>query len=264
MEKQSLVVLTTDFGYQGPFAGIMQGVMLEINPSLKFVNLTHGIKPHNILQAAYVLGACYSFFPEDAIHLIVVDPGVGSNRKSLLVKSQKYCFIAPDNGVLSAIFQQEKGHDIYELDIEKFVKGDISSTFHGRDVFAPAAAFFSLNRDPNLLGHKVKSCVRVNLPEPKKINSQAFSGEIIYIDHFGNLITNLSDQFLGQNLGNLPIKIKVGPYKISGLKSHYSEACPGEISALINSWNNLEIFMVSANAADFLKVQIGDIVEITA
>lgn len=264
MEKKSLIILTTDFGFHGPFVGIMQGVMLGINPFLDFVHLSHGIKQYNILQAAYVLGASYPFFPAGAIHLIVVDPGVGSDRKFLLVKSKKYSFFAPDNGVLSVIFQKEKEYDVYQLDTEKFINGKISSTFHGRDVFAPAAALFSLNHDPGLLGHKVESCVRINLPEPQKVSLRTFSGEIIYIDHFGNLISNFSDQFISQHIGNKPIKTKIGSCQISGLKSHYAGAGFNEISALINSWNNLEIFLPSASAAEFLKAKVGDIVEINA
>ena len=115
MAKKPLITLTTDFGYQDSFVGIMQGVMLGINPSLQFVHLTHGIEPQNILQAIYVFGSAYSYFRAGTIHLIVVDPGVGSKRRSLLVKSKKYCFIAPDNGVLSAVFQKERGQEIYQL-----------------------------------------------------------------------------------------------------------------------------------------------------
>ena len=262
MSKKSLITITTDFGYSDPFVGIMQGVMLGINPSLKFVHLTHDIEAHNILQAVYVFRSAYSFFPEGTIHLIVVDPGVGSNRKALLVKSEKYCFIAPDNGVLSAVFQQEKGLEIYQIDPDKFASRTISSTFHGRDVFAPAAALFSLNNDPAKLGQKTKSCKKIDLPLPRKADKNSYSGEVVYIDRFGNLITNFSHQFISQNMGNRDIEIKIGPRKISGLTSHYSGTKSGDIGALINSWNNLEIFIPSASAADFLKTSVGDVVEI--
>lgn len=263
MSKKSLITLTTDFGYQDPFVGIMQGVMLGINPSLQFIHLTHKIKPQNILQAVYVFGSAYSYFPAGTIHLIVVDPGVGSKRKALLVKSEKYCFIAPDNGVLSVVFQKEKGLEIYQIDPKKFVTEKVSSTFHGRDIFAPAAALFSLNHNPAELGHEVQDCEKIDLPVPRKTDKHNFSGEVIYIDRFGNLITNFSDQFLNQNISQKPIKIKIGLYEIMGLKSHYSEANTKEISTLINSWNNLEIFLPSASAAGFLRAQVGDEVKIT-
>ncbi len=262
MVIKPLITLTTDFGYQDPFVGIMQGVMLGINPSLQFIHLTHEIEAHNVLQAVHVFDSAYSFFPAGTIHLIVVDPVVGSKRKSLLVKSEKYCFVAPDNGVLSAVFQKEKGLEIYQLDPEKFVSGKISFTFHGRDVFAPAAALFSLNQDPAMLAHRVESCEKIDLPLPRKIDTDSFSGEVIYIDRFGNLITNFSEQFMSKNVHRRPVKIKIGSCLISGLKSHYSEANPREVSALLNSWNNLEIFLPSANAANFLKAQEGDLVEI--
>ena len=194
----------------------------------------------------------------------MVDPGVGSKRRSLLVKSEKYCFICPDNGVLSAAFQKEKEVEIYQIDPEKFVTGKVSSTFHGRDIFAPAAALFSLNHDPAQLGHQVQSCKKIDLPLPREIDRNNFLGEIIYIDRFGNLITNFSECFLNQNFGNAEIKIKISSHSITGLKSYYAGAPPEEISALINSWNNLEIFLPSASAADFLKTRVGDKVEITA
>ena len=263
MEKRSLITLTTDFGNKEPFVGIMQGVMLGINPFLQFVDLSHGIEPHNILQAAYVIDAAYSFFPAGTIHLVVVDPDVGSNRKILMVKSHKYCFVAPDNGVLSTILNKEKKYEIYQLDPEKFITGEISATFHGRDIFAPAVAYFSLNQAPTLLGHKVDSPIELNLPIPKKVGSHSFSGEIIHIDRFGNLISNFSSQFLRENIGKQAIKIKIGPYMISGLEPHYSNARPGEISALINSWNNIEIFLNLDSAAKFLKAKVGNVVEIT-
>tara|TARA_B100000315_G_scaffold43532_1_gene38469 strand:+ start:960 stop:1757 length:798 start_codon:yes stop_codon:yes gene_type:complete len=262
MAKKSLITLTSDFGYSDPFVGIMQGVMLGINPSLRFIHLTHDIEAHNILQAVYVFETAYSYFPAGTIHLIVVDPGVGSKRKFLLVKSEKYCFIAPDNGVLSAVFQKEKGLEIYQIDPEKFVSGKISSTFHGRDIFAPAAGLFSLSHDPAKLAHRVENCKKIDLPLPKKIDTHSFSGEVIHIDRFGNLITNFSERFISQNINQKPIKIKIGHCLITSLKSYYSEANPQEVSALINSWNNIEIFLLSANVADFLKVRVGDGVEI--
>lgn len=262
MSKKTFITLTTDFGCQDPFIGIMQGVMLGINPSLQFIHLSNNVETHNILQAVYVFGSAYSYFPAGTIHLIVVDPGVGSERKALLVKSKKYCFIAPDNGVLSAVFQKEKGLEIYQIEPDKFVKGTIRSTFHGRDIFAPAAALFSLKHDPKELGHKIKSCEKIRLPLPRKTGIQSFSGEVIYIDRFGNLITNFSEQFLNENIGQKPLKIKLASSLITGLKSHYAEADPNEISALINSWNNLEIFLPSANASNFLKARIGNEVEI--
>ena len=262
MAKKSLITLTSDFGYRDPFVGIMQGVMLGINPSLQFIHLTHDIEAHNILQAVYVFETAYSYFPAGTIHLVVVDPGVGSKRKSLLVKSEKYCFIAPDNGVLSAVFQKEKGLEVYQIDPEKFISGKVSFTFHGRDIFAPAAGLFSLSHDPAKLAHRVESFKKIALPYPQKIDTHSFSGEVIYIDRFGNLITNFSERFMCQHIDRKPIKIKIGSCVITGLKSHYSEANPREVSALINSWNNIEIFLSSANAADFLKTRVGDVVEI--
>ena len=214
------------------------------------------------MQTAYVIGNAYSFFPADTVHLIIVDPGVGSNRKPLLVKSENFCFIAPDNGVLSVIYKKEKMLDIYELDPEKFISQKVSLTFHGRDIFGPAAAFFSLNQDPTLLGHETGSCIKIDIPLPRRIEPNRFLGEVIYIDRFGNLMSNFSDQFINQNIGNRPIKIKIGSHLITGLKSHYSEAHTNEISALINSWDNIEIFLPSANAAEFLNARVGDVIEL--
>ncbi len=263
MKKSPLITLTSDFGSQEPFVGIMEGVMLGINPSIKFIHLSHEIKPHNILQALYLFGSAYSYFPAGTIHLIVVDPGVGSNRKIILAESKKYCFLAPDNGVLSAVFQKEKELSIYQLTPEKFITEKVSSTFQGRDIFAPTAALLSLNNDPASLGNKIDSAVTIKLPLPKKVSTDQFEGEIVYIDRFGNLISNFSDQFLSQNIGKKKTTMKIGSHSISGLKSHYSEASPKEISAIINSWNNLEIFLKEESAADFLNAQVGSPIEIS-
>ena len=257
-----LITLTTDFGRIDPFVGVMKGVILSIIPNAEIVDLTHEIEPQNTLQAAWVLKSAYSYFPQKTIHLVVVDPGVGSSRRALAVIAEKYYFIGPDNGVLTPALNNSK--KIYELDNKRYFLKTISSTFHGRDIFAPAAAWIGKGTPLTKMGKKIKDPLNLDLTEPF-IQEKKMVGEIVYIDHFGNLISNISSQVLksfsrGKNKN---LRIQLGGRKIANWTDYYSQCEPGALGTIVNSWDLLEVFCRGGNAAKKLKQKIGSPISVS-
>ncbi len=251
----AVITLTTDFGLEDPFVGIMKGVILNVCPAARLIDITHQIEPQNILQAAWVLKAAHTYFPKNSVHLVVVDPGVGSERRPIAVKTRSAFFVAPDNGVLTPVL--DKSAAIYELTKQKYFLKDISSTFHGRDVFAPAAAWIAKGTALSKMGSKITDPQTLTLPQPE-LKKNGITGEIIYSDRFGNLTTNIPADLVhsfSQRVDNMTIQ--VGKTRIKGLVSSYSQGKPGELGCLINSWGNLEIFCRESNAAKKLKVAAG-------
>jgi len=259
----AIITLTTDFGLSDAYVAEMKGVILGINPDVHFVDICHTIKPQNISQAAFVLHTAYRFFPERTIHLVVVDPGVGSDRHAVLLHTSFADFIAPDNGVLSYIVQEvsekpvtgeavnlKKGTTAISLTNSTYWRERVSSTFHGRDIFAPIAAHLSMGRSPEDFGVKLDTMVTIPLLYPHKTQN-GMTGHIIHIDSFGNLITNFKEQDLpGKN-----IIISVGGKRIHGLSRTYQDS-PGLLS-LIGSHGYLEISLKNGSASDFLGVGTG-------
>ena len=250
-----IITLTTDFGLADPFVGTMKGVILNIAPSARIIDITHGIEPQNILQAALTLEAAHPYFPKNAVHLVVVDPGVGSERRPIAVKTKSTTFVGPDNGVLTPAITPSSR--IYELDNKKYFLPEISSTFHGRDVFAPAAAWIAKGTPLSKMGHKITDPHLLQLPQPE-VKKNKITGEIVYIDHFGNLISNVSSDLLNTTF-NLtdPLTLKIGKTRIPDFASHYSQCRKGDIGCLINSCDKVEIFCRNGNAAKNLKCRVG-------
>ncbi len=266
-----IITLTTDFGLDDPFVGIMKGVILKIAPEARLIDITHNIEPQNIAQAALVLESSYSYFPQGTVHMLVVDPGVGGNRRPLAVNSRGHYFVAPDNGILSPVLDKEA--QCFELTEKKFFLESISNTFHGRDVFAPSAAWIAQGKDLSDLGGKISDPQTLDVPQPI-IEGKTIRGQIIYIDRFGNLTTNIGVDLLQKHLGpNQKPVVHIGGKKITGLCASYSEnsensenseAPEGQASALVNSWNRLEIFIREDNAAEKLRLRVGDAVSVDA
>ena len=194
-----LIALLTDFGTKDYFVGAMKGAILSINAPARIVDITHDIEPQNIRAASFTLRACYRDFPAKTIFAAVVDPGVGSDRKAVLVETNDYYFIAPDNGLLSFVFNQPENYKIFELTNEEFFARRVSATFHGRDVFAPIAAHLSKSVAPHSFGARTESFVRFEETEPRRISTGEIEAEIIHADRFGNLITNLTSDDLPEN-----------------------------------------------------------------
>ena len=259
MKQTGIITLTTDFGLSDPFVGIMKGVMLGINPLIKFIDISHLIEPQNIIQAYYTLKFSYKYFPSGTIHLSVVDPGVGSERRPILIESKDYFFIGPDNGIFSFIFKDDPSVNIIELTEKKFFLPSLSQTFHGRDIFASVAGWLSNDAKPYEFGIPINNPAILKTPEPD-IGKEKISGEVIHIDRFGNLIINISEaQFHSLVNGrDGKVRIRIKNFIISSLCKSYSEAVAQKPSSIINSWGLLEIFIKNGNASKKLKIKKGN------
>lgn len=251
------VSLLTDFGHKDNFVGIMKAVILKINPQAKIVDISHEVKPGHILEAALLLKSAFKYFPKGTVHLAVVDPGVGTKRKKLLVKTRDYIFIAPDNGILSLALKEERPIKIIELTKAKYFLKPVSDTFHGRDIFAPVAAHASREESIERFGRKIKSIKNLDLPRPKA-GANALRGEIIYIDRFGNLTSNITGEAFKSFIKNRRFKICIQGEEINALSHSYSQAANSRWPvALINSFGYLEIAVPGASALACLSANIG-------
>ncbi|NIO09382.1 MAG: hypothetical protein GTO40_15770 [Deltaproteobacteria bacterium] len=256
-----MITLTTDFGYKDAFVGTMKGVILGINPKVTIVDLSHGIPPQDIMAGAMVLSGAVPSFPAGTIHVAVVDPGVGSERRPILVQSDQEYFIGPDNGIFSLVMKGKKPRQTVELSAEKYHLEPKSATFHGRDVFAPVAAHLSQGLAPSKLGNPIGDLIRLPWPEVTTKKS-TISGEVIYVDGFGNLVTNIREDMLAP-FAEACLSVSVGRFRIPGLSSSYSTVREGEKVAVLNSWRFLEIAVRNGSAAKQLGKSVGAGVEVS-
>lgn len=273
----SVITLTTDFGVDDAYVATMKGVILSINPEANIVDITHSIEPQNIRQAAFILDYSYRYFPKKTVHVAIVDPGVGSERRGIVLKTPSALFVAPDNGVLSYVInelssnedltvQYSKDQDLVTLGNgfeaiaitePRFWRHPVSTTFHGRDIFAPVAAALSLDISPYELGEKITSLQIFPIPKPFVDYQGNLAGNVLYVDHFGNLITNIKKS----DLPGKDILIEAAGHSIQGITNYYAE---GEgLMAIIGSSGYLEISLKNGNAADFLNIGIGDEIKVT-
>lgn len=254
-----LITLLTDFGTKDYFAASMKGVILTINPAARIIDITHDIPPYRIDEASYCLQACYRTFPEGTVHVVIVDPGVGSSRRPILVKTARYYFVAPDNGVLTPTLEAERDVQVWHLENPRFRLESAGATFHGRDLFAPAAAWLSKGEEIASFGRPIHDPVKLVLPQPI-VENKAICGRIVYVDGFGNLISNISRTDLDLMDVGLPrnrLRLRVGESTIQGMVGSYSDGVPGMLQALINSNGKVEIFMKEQRAADNLHGGVG-------
>ncbi|MEC4680936.1 MAG: SAM-dependent chlorinase/fluorinase [Nitrospirota bacterium] len=260
----SLVTLLTDFGETDYFVPSMKGVMLGINPQVRLVDLTHRIPPHGIEQAAFFLKSCYQYYPDGTVHVVVVDPDVGSDRRALLVSTARYFFVAPDNGVLSYIFKEEASVEVRAIENKQYRLDSAGATFDGRDLFAPSAAWLTKGQMPGSYGRLIHD--HVTLPDnPPKMHQQVLQGHIMYIDHFGNAITDITSTEM-ETFRSVTKQecagLTVGDITIKGLKTYYGEGATGFPEILINSNGHLEIFIKQGCAADRCELHVGQNVEL--
>ena len=260
----SLVTLLTDFGERDYFVPSMKGVMLGINPQVRIVDLSHGIPAHHVEQASFVLGSCYQYFPDGTIHVVVVDPGVGSGRRGLLVSTSRHFFLAPDNGVLSHVLREETGVEVRVIENKQYRLDSAGATFDGRDVFAPCAAWLSKGQSPGSFGRLIYD--QVMLPDlPPKMEQDALVGRLIYIDQFGNGISNITaadiETFRTVMKRNYA-GIRIGRYTMKDIKTHYGEGAQGLPELLFNSNGYLEVFVKQGRAVDRCELKIGQPVEV--
>jgi len=260
-----LITLLTDFGDRDSFVASMKGVILTINPHATLVDLSHHVPPHSVEDAAYILKSCYRYFPDGTVHMAVVDPGVGSARRAITVKSARYFFLAPDNGVLSYIFDDEQPVEVREINQRKFRRESPGRTFDGRDLFAPAAARLAKQEPFESYGPVIGDYQTFPIAQPHW-EQATLVGEIVYGDRFGNLITNLAQQHLEEVrlvAKGRQLSILIGKRIIEGLVESYSEGMAEKPSALINSDGKLEVFLKEASAADLLQVGRGARIEVS-
>lgn len=251
-----IITLTTDFGYQDPFVGIMKGVIYGINPTATVVDLTHGVAPQDVTGGALTLAAAVDFFPPGAIHVAVVDPGVGSRRRAILVETHRAFYVGPDNGLLSLGVERQRLIRVVHLSNPTYHLQPTSTTFHGRDLFAPAAAHLSAGVAPDELGRTVESFEGLGMPKPQRHVAGRIAGEVIYIDGFGNLTTNIRPEDLELfDLTN--VSVRIGDRVIRGLSVNYASAGIGNYLALLNSWRLLEISRCNGSAEAGLAARVG-------
>lgn len=249
----SVVTLTSDFGEASPYVAAMKGVLLSINPAVRILDLSHRIPPQDIRHAAFFLAAALPEFPPCAIHVVVVDPGVGSERALLYVELDGRRLLAPDNGCWTELARGASVPPrVIRLANARYWRPTISATFHGRDILAPCAGHLSLGVDPSALGPEVHEWVRLELPS-MSVQSNGWSGEVIFVDSFGNLLTNLP----GKLLVETSARLFVGNEEVTRRVRTYAEAEPGTIVALQSSTELLEIAVVQGNAAARLRVSVG-------
>jgi hypothetical protein len=260
--QSGIITLITDFGLDDFFVGAMKGVILSINPSATIVDLTHTMKPHDIPAAAFTLAQAYRAFPHGTIHVVVVDPGVGSARKPLLVASRQFAFVGPDNGVFSFIYEQGEAEAVIQITSEHYFRKPVSQTFHGRDIFAPVAAWLSRGLNPDGFGHRITEYVKCDLPQPHMIGPTHIRGQVIHIDRFGNLITNLTGNQLTAKILDAGIELVVADHTIGTIQTHFAENPSGEPFALFGSTGRLEIAVYLDSAEKLLNASIGTPVDV--
>ena len=276
-----LITITTDFGTADPYVGVMKGVILSIDPRASIVDISHHIQPQSILEGAFIIGSSHRFFPKGTVHVVVVDPGVGTSRSALLLVTPSASFLAPDNGVLSYILRDgfRQGPEVsegsqacpesnelvalpqnyraYHLTNPEFWLHPVSSTFHGRDIFAPVAAHLSLGVPAHRLGQEVHHLTWLSHRQPRW-DGDTLVGQVVHVDRFGNLITNIPVGLLPRQG---PITVEVKGYRISGLSPSYEEG--GWLLAIVGSHGNLELSVQNGSAAQRLKAGVGDPVRVT-
>jgi S-adenosylmethionine hydrolase len=259
-----LITLLTDFGDRDWFVASMKGVILTINPNATIVDLSHQVPPHSIQDAAYLLKSCYRYFPEGTVHVAVVDPGVGSARRPLIAKNERYFFLAPDNGLLTRILAENSKIEVREIENKDYLLTSLGRTFDGRDLFAPAAAWLSRQQPFASFGRLIDDCKTFTISKPKW-EAMALVGEIVYVDRFGNLISNLTPHHVEETrevMKRPHVLIRIAGHTIDGLVGSYSEGHPLIPHALINSNEQIEIFLKEGSAARTMNAGRGQRVDL--
>lgn len=260
-EPPACITLLTDFGVSDPYVGIMKGVIASINPSARVIDLSHAVEPQDVDAAAFLLARSYSYFPAGTIHVAVVDPGVGGKRPALCVQSGGYFFVGPDNGVLSPACYDAGRPRIFLLEERKYFLENVSHTFHGRDIFAPVAAHLGAGVAIERLGRRLKTMQRIKRARPRIRIGQTLEGEVVHIDTFGNLITNIAETHLLETFGRSQLTrviVACSGHKIEGVRATYAAVRQGTAVAVVGSYGLLEIAVRNGSAAQSLALKRGD------
>lgn len=254
MAHRPIITLTTDFGLNDHFVGTMKGVILKITPTAEIVDICHSVQAFDILDGALALAQAYTYFPPRTVHLIVVDPGVGSARRPIIASSEEQNFVAPDNGVLSLVYAREERMSVRHITSEHYFLQPISNTFHGRDIFAPVAAYLAKGVVHEKFGEEITDYVRFNAPKPKPAGANTLRGVVLRVDRFGNMITNFTAQDAPALFQQQPpaFKIVVGKKEVAAMKQNYAEGAQGELFGILGSMGYLEIVANRGSAAQLV------------
>jgi S-adenosylmethionine hydrolase len=263
LSHRPIVTLTTDFGTNDHFVGAVKGVILDIVPEAAIVDISHAVQAFDVLDGALTISQAYSYFPTGTVHMIVVDPGVGTARRPILASSDGYHFVAPDNGVLSMVYAREERIHVRHITADHYFRQPVSSTFHGRDVFAPVAAYLAKMVDSHKFGDEIEDYVRFAAPKPKPAGDNKLRGVVLKVDRFGNLITNVTPEDAPALFApNAAFKIVVGSKEVSEIRTAYAEGAPGEVFAVLGSMGYLEIVANRTAAAQLTGAGKGSEVSI--
>lgn len=243
MAQRPIITLTTDFGTNDHFVGAMKGVILEIVPDAQIVDICHSVQAFDVLDGALTISQAYSYFPTRTVHMVIVDPGVGTARLPIIASCDKYHFVAPDNGVLSLVYAKEERIHVRHVTSEHYFLQPVSNTFHARDIFAPVAAYLAKEVDSLKFGDEVQEYVRFSAPKPKAVDQNRMRGVVLKVDRFGNLITNFTAQDVPALFaaGAHGFKITVGGREITEIHNAYAKGSPGEVFGILGSMGFLEI-----------------------
>ena len=259
MAQQRFITLTTDFGVGDHYVGTMKGVVYSINPAAQVVDISHAVASYDVLDGALTIAHAYRYFPAETIHVVVVDPGVGSQRRPILARTEKYFFLAPDNGVLSLVFESEERVLVREISSDHYFLQPVSQTFHGRDVFAAVAGWLSKGVEFANFGNEITDYARFRMPKPKRIEDGRVQGVVLKVDKFGNVVTNVTPRDIPQLFAPEPppFRIVIGSHEITRIRTAYAEGTPGEVFGILGSMGFLELSTNRGSAARALQVGKG-------
>jgi S-adenosylmethionine hydrolase len=260
LADQRIVTFTTDFGLTDHYVGAMKGVVLNVNPSAHVVDISNSVQAYDVLDGAITISQAYKYFPANTVHLVIVDPGVGTSRRPLLVRTDKHFFLAPDNGVLSFVFEEEKERlQVRHITAEHYFLQPVSQTFHGRDIFAAVAGWLSKGVESSAFGEEITDYVRFAAPKPKAMAPNTIKGVVLKVDKFGNLITNIRPDDLPElfQAETPAFRIIIGKAEVTKMKTAYAQGTPGETFAILGSMGFLEIATNRGNAARMVGADKG-------
>ena len=261
--RRPIITLTTDFGINDHFVGTVKGVILDIAPNVEIVDICHSVQAFDVLDGALTVAQAYSYFPNGTVHLVVIDPGVGTERKPILVSSDRHHFVAPDNGVLSLVYAREQRLHVRHVTAEHYYLQPVSNTFHGRDIFAPIAAYLAKGVDPEKFGEEITDFVRFHAPKPKVIEGE-LRGVVLKVDRFGNVVTNITPQEAPTLFAAdaAPFRIAIGKREITEIHTNYAQGAPGEVFGILGSMGYLEIAANRGSAAQIVGAGKGSDVKV--
>ena len=255
-----ILTLTTDFGLSDHFAGTMKGVILGICPAVQIVDISHGVTPFEIGEGAYLIAQAWRYFPKKTVHVVVVDPGVGTARRPILVEAGGHYFLGPDNGVLSMVYLHEKSK-VRHVSNEKYFRHPVSHTFHGRDIFAPVGAHLAAGVSPASIGKPMHDYLKPEFEKPHRAGKRTWIGRILKIDRFGNIVTNFHVSEFG-DLETRNFTLALGPQEVTALARNYAECGPGELFLILGSSGYYEVSLSQGSAAKQIKCEPGAAIEL--